>query len=158
LLEALKAQPSNRLLLFTAANADPGGQVVNAMIESFVSSRPNAHYVPSLGHLRYLSVLKHFDLVIGNSSSGLYEAPSFGCRTVNIGTRQSGRIKARSVFDCGNSRSEIVSTIETALYADLDRVQNPYGDGQSAPRIVTKVLEMQPPKKLLLKKFFDIEV
>ncbi|WP_323771009.1 UDP-N-acetylglucosamine 2-epimerase [Antarctobacter sp.] len=99
MLDALKAFPEAGLL-FTGSNADPEATILDEMIHAFVADRDNAVFHASLGSARYFSALAHCDLVLGNSSSGLYEAPSFGIPTVNIGDRQARRVRAASVIDC----------------------------------------------------------
>src|SRR6185503_441172 len=96
--------PSSPSVLFTGSNADPGGRHIDERIEAFVRDKRAMRRVASLGSAGYFAALTHMDAVVGNSSSGLYEAPSFGVPTVNIGDRQSGRLKAESVFDCAAER------------------------------------------------------
>ena len=110
-----------------------------------------------MGSLQYLSTMSHVDAVVGNSSSGLLEAPSLGVPTVNIGDRQRGRPRAASVVDCPAEPDAIGAAIRRALTMDCFDVVNPYGDGGSAERIV-RVLEEEPSFRALLKKrFFDME-
>lgn len=158
LLKALSAQSKDTLLLFTAANADPGGQAINKKIEQFVSGHENGIKVDSLGQIRYLSCLQYFDLVIGNSSSGLYEAPSFQLPTINIGDRQKGRLRAASVIDCEASEQKISAAIAAGLKLDCSKVINPFGDGHSSVKIVKQLLSLKQPLSLLNKKFFDLEI
>ena len=123
-------------LIFTGVNADPEGQSVEQLIRNFVNEHENAIFVASLGSERYLSGLAHIDVIIGNSSSGLYEAPSFGVPTINIGSRQAGRVRAASVIDCAPQRDAIVNAIWGALALDCSEVINPYGDGHAVARVV----------------------
>ena len=106
ILAALDRLPDTRLI-FTLPNADTEGRVLIEQIQAFVASRPHARAYVSLGHVRYLSCLRHVDGVVGKSSSGLTEAPSFRKGTINIGDRQLGRIKAGSVIDCPPERAAI---------------------------------------------------
>jgi len=145
-------------LIFTMPNADTGGRVVIAMIEKFVANRPNARAYTSLGDLRYLSCIRHVDGVVGNSSSGLTEVPSFGKGTVNIGDRQRGRLKAASVIDCKPDREAIGAALHqlysSAFRATLTAVRNPYGDGGASEKIV-RLLQDQPLEYILKKSFHD---
>jgi len=142
----------------TRANADPAGRVINAMLEQYCASRPRAHLFSSLGQLRYLSLLSHANAVIGNSSSGLIEAPYLRVPTVNIGARQAGRLRASTVIDCGESAEEITSAIKRALSepfrASLSNVVHPYGNGRSAELIVN-VLRSVDLGSLRVKRFVD---
>lgn len=145
-------------LIFTMPNADTGGRAVIAMIEKFVANRPNARAYSSLGDLRYLSCIRHVDGVVGNSSSGLTEVPSFGKGTVNIGDRQRGRLKAASVIDCKPDREAIGAALRQlyspAFRGTLAAVRNPYGDGGASEKIV-RLLKDQPLEYILKKSFHD---
>ena len=130
-------------LIFTKANADTGGRAINRAIDRYVADNNDkavAH--TSLGQLRYLSALQFVDGVVGNSSSGLLEAPSFCIGTVNIGERQRGRMRGESVIDCGTSRTSIANALNQ-LYTlkfrqRLLTVINPYGEGGAAERIARR--------------------
>lgn len=154
LLEALGQMP-NASVLVTGSNTDPGGVTIDTMMQDFVGQRANAAFFPSLGSLRYFSALTHCDAVVGNSSSGLYEAPSFSIPTVNIGTRQNGRRRASSVFDCPPEAVAITTTIRKALSRGRLKVENPYGDGHSAGRIVEVLRQIEDPTRLIRKRFQD---
>lgn len=143
-------------LLFTGANADPGARSIDDLIGAFVASHSNATAVRSLGASRYFSALTHVDAVIGNSSSGLYEAPSFLKPTVNIGDRQEGRLKARSVIDCRGERAAIGAAIHRAFVLDCSGVVNPYGDGRASERIVAVLRALEMPRDLLRKRFHTL--
>lgn len=157
LLNALDELGNDVGIILTKPNADPEGRELIQMIDSYVSHKPNAKAFTSMGSLLYLSAMAQVDAVVGNSSSGLYEAPSFHKPTVNIGDRQKGRLQAASVLNCSPESTEIAATIRNALAMDVDYVENPYGDGNSSSRIV-KVLQEIPDYKVLLKKrFFDVE-
>ena len=145
-------------LIFTMPNADTGGRVLIAMIEEFVANRPNARAYTSLGDLRYLSCILHVDGVVGNSSSGLTEVPSFGKGTVNVGDRQRGRLKAGSVIDCKPQRDAIGAALDR-LYspvfrATLPAIRNPYGEGGASENIV-RILKDHPLESILEKSFHD---
>jgi GDP/UDP-N,N'-diacetylbacillosamine 2-epimerase (hydrolysing) len=146
-------------VIFTKANADTDGRVINAMIDSYVIANPNKSIAfASLGQLRYLSALRHVDAVVGNSSSGLIEAPSFRIGTINIGDRQRGRIKADSVIDCAPNRVEIQGALSKLYLPEIQNhlreVKNPYGEGGASKKIA-ETLSNHPLTGLLKKKFVD---
>lgn len=148
-------------LIFTMPNADTGGRVIIEMVRRFVAEHANAKAFTSLGQLRYLSCISHIDGVVGNSSSGLTEVPSFRKGTINIGDRQRGRLKAESVIDCPPEREAISASI-AKLYslefrATLETVQNPYGDGGASARIVD-VLATVPLDDIIMKRFCDLPI
>lgn len=151
---------SDTRIIFTKANADTDGRIINSMIDSYVSANPSKAIVfTSLGQLRFLSALQHVDAVVGNSSSGLTEAPSFKIGTINIGDRQNGRIKATSVIDCTPDKNAIINAIQQ-LYSlgfqkSLCNVRNPYGEGGSSKKIAG-ILRSHPLTHLLKKIFNDL--
>jgi GDP/UDP-N,N'-diacetylbacillosamine 2-epimerase (hydrolysing) len=158
LLTALESLEDTRLI-FTMTNADTDGRVLINMVDQFVADHPNARAYISLGQLRYLSCVKHVDGVLGNSSSGLLEVPSFYKGTINIGDRQRGRLKAESIIDCNPDNNSITSAIEK-LYSNtfqalLKTVENPYGKGGASKKIV-KILREIPLDNVLKKSFFDL--
>jgi UDP-hydrolysing UDP-N-acetyl-D-glucosamine 2-epimerase len=155
LLAALDALGSDIGLVFTGANADVEGRMLNRLVGEFVAARENAVLHASLGPHRYYGALRHADAVVGNSSSGLYEAPSFGIPTVNIGSRQDGRLRAASVIDCRAERDAIGAAIARALQMQRGGVTNPYGDGHAAERIVGVLKRLDDPRTLLKKRFVD---
>jgi UDP-hydrolysing UDP-N-acetyl-D-glucosamine 2-epimerase len=142
-------------LAITYPNADTAGRVIIDRLKEFTARRPRARLVPSLGEQAYVSLLRHADAMVGNSSSGLIEAPSFGLPVVNIGSRQRGRLRGPNVIDVGNHRDEILAAIASALAPGLkERLAagpNPYGDGQAAPRIV-RILRETPLDQRLIQK------
>ncbi len=146
-------------LVFTMPNADTGGRELAAMVDAFVASHSNARVYASLGQLRYLSCMQYVDGVVGNSSSGLAEAPSMGVGTINIGDRQKGRLAASSVIDCAptaDSISEALAKLyDPEFRSMLDQTVNPYGNGGASKKIV-KVLSTCPIDNLLKKSFYDI--
>ena len=144
-------------VIFTKPNADPFGRVIGSMIDDFVSTHVHAIAFSNMGSLQYLSTMSHVDAVVGNSSSGLLEAPSLGVPTVNIGDRQRGRPRAASVVDCAAEAVAIGAAIRRALTLDCSDVINPYGDGGSAERIVCALEEEPSFRALLKKRFFDME-
>lgn len=158
LLAALEGL-DNTTLIFTMPNADTGGRELSTMVREFAKGHPNAKVYTSLGQLRYFSCLAQIDGVVGNSSSGLAEAPSFKIGTVNIGDRQKGRLKANSVIDCEPNRCAIQDALDT-LYstefqASLAAVSNPYGDGGASEAIV-KVLAEYPLENICKKQFYNL--
>ena len=148
-------------VIFTKPNADADGRIIIKMIDEYVrANNEKAMSSKSLGKLNYLSAMKHADLVIGNSSSGIIEFPSFNKPTVNIGDRQRGRIKSQSIIDCRPRKDDIGAAIKKALSDDFRKVcektENPYGDGNSSERIVA-ILKKELMKPMDLKKsFFDM--
>jgi len=159
LLQALTLQQDTHLI-FTMPNADTDGRVLFKMIEDFVKEQPETRKAfTSLGQLRYLSCLRHVNAVVGNSSSGLAEAPSFRIGTINIGDRQRGRLKAKSVIDCEPNQQSIQKAFErlysNAFQEQLASVRNPYGEGGASEKIV-RVLEKLPFEDILKKKFYDL--
>ena len=148
-------------LIFTMPNADTDGRILIGMVEDFVSTRPHARAYTSLGQLRYLSCIRQVDGVVGNSSSGLAEVPSFHKGTVNIGDRQRGRLKADSVIDCEPARQAISAALRT-LYspefqARLPGARNPYGEGGASEKVV-RILQEFPLDRLLKKSFYDLRL
>src|SRR5262249_26047627 len=134
LLAALDRFGPDMGIIFTLPNADPDGLQLIEMIEHYVGRRPNAVASASLGHRRYASAVRYVDAVVGNSSSGLLEVPSFKKPTVNIGDRQKGRIAACSVITASADAGSIYDAIERALVLDCSAVENPYGDGHATER------------------------
>tara|TARA_Y200000002_G_scaffold383206_1_gene404010 strand:+ start:3711 stop:4874 length:1164 start_codon:yes stop_codon:yes gene_type:complete len=150
----------NTNLIFTKSNVDTGGSTINNTIKVYVESNKNkAILFSSLGSKRYLSILKYVDGIVGNSSSGIIEAPSLRVGTVNIGDRQLGRVQAASIINTSNSEKDITKAIKklyTKKYTDLLlKVINPYGSGNVAKKIVNKIVHTDF-TKLIKKKFHDI--
>lgn len=142
--------------IFTMPNADTGGRVMIRMIDEFVSSRPNARAYASLGQTLYLSLMNQVDAVVGNSSSGIYEAPSFGKPTINIGDRQKGRLQASSVIDCAPVAADITRALQEAFLRNYRGSRNPYGEGDASRRILQELKRVPDPAALLKKHFFDL--
>jgi len=158
LLQALDALEETQLI-FTMPNADTGGRALMSMVDKFVAARPErAKAFASLGQQRYLSCLQFVDGVVGNSSSGVLEAPSFGIGTIDIGDRQRGRLKAASVIECAPQREQIAAALQRMyapdFQASLREVKNPYGDGGASARILS-VLRDCPLDALIMKRFYD---
>jgi GDP/UDP-N,N'-diacetylbacillosamine 2-epimerase (hydrolysing) len=142
LLAAL-AERHDTQLIFTMPNADTDGRVLITMVEQFVAQHTNARAYSSLGQLRYLSCIAHVDGVVGNSSSGLLEVPSFRKGTINIGDRQRGRLLAASVINCKPSRQSISAALgrlyEADFQASLNLVTPPYGEGGASEKVVETI-------------------
>lgn len=155
LLSVLATMDADTVCWFTLPNADTGGRALAADLRVWAAGRANAHVFASLGQLRYLSLMSQADIVIGNSSSGLYEAPSLKRPTVNIGDRQRSRLAAPSVLHCEPDAASIAAALDRAWTLDCAGVVNPYGDGQSSGRIVQALLEL-PLGEALLKKQFHL--
>ena len=158
LLDALDELEDTHLI-FTMPNADTGGRELAAMVEEFVSSRPHTCVFQSLGQLRYLSCMQFMDGVVGNSSSGLAEAPSMRIGTIDIGDRQKGRLSADSVIhcspDCESIRKALGKLYEPTFRSALKVSTSPYGDG-GASRKILEIIKNHPLNKLLKKSFYDI--
>ena len=158
LLAALDGLPDTHLL-FTLPNADTDSRILIKMIQQYVATRPNARLYTSLGQLRYLSCVALVDGVVGNSSSGLTEVPTFRKGTVNIGDRQRGRLRADSVIDCEPTRESIGTAIGRLYSAEfrsvLARSRNPYGEGGASEKVVA-VLKDCRLEGLTKKSFFDL--
>ena len=145
-------------LIFTMPNADSGGRELMSLISDFVEKHNNSYAFASLGQLKYFSCIEQVDGVIGNSSSGLTEVPTFHKGTINVGNRQKGRIQAESVINCDANKTDIERAI-TELYSSkfqnsLNTVMNPYGDGGASNRIVS-ILRGYDTLKGTAKQFWD---
>ncbi len=156
LLAALDMLGPDVGLVFTAPNADPGEIAIRSKIDEFLATRSNACFRESLGQLLYLSMMNCCDAVVGNSSSGIYEAPSLRKPTVNIGDRQAGRERASSVIDCPPDRTAIAQAIRKAFHLDCTGVVSPYGDGHATERIIARIASIPDFKPLLHKHFIDL--
>ena len=148
--------------IFTKANSDTDGDVINKMIDEYVSENSQkAVAFASLGQLRYLSAIKFVDIVLGNSSSGLLEVPSFKKTTINIGDRQKGRARASSVIDVRPVKEEILAAIKRAYSKEFEQTLkdtiNPYDGGNPSKKMV-KILKEIKLDGILKKKFYDIGI
>lgn len=147
-------------LIFTKTNADTDGRIINKYIENYVNDNPSRAYVfDSLGQVNYLSAIKHCELVIGNSSSGLLEVPFLRKPTINIGIRQQGRLKAKSVIDCDFTELSIIEAMNKGLSNSFnEQIQNMemlYGEGNTSEQIVN-VLKDTNLDNIVIKRFYDI--
>ena len=156
LLKVLKNHPEMSFII-TKANADLDGERINAKLEEFVRKHDNCILVSSLGTLKYFSAIRYCECVIGNSSSGIVEVPSFNKPTVNIGDRQKGRIQADSVINCKPLEADIEKALRKALKFD-GKVSNPYGKGNSSEQMLRIIKKTFYNKEVDLKKVFhDLE-
>lgn len=160
LLDALDEFPDYKVI-FTLPNSDTDGRILIRMIQDYVSVHPDrCMSIPSLGLKRYLSALRYVDAVVGNSSSGIIEVPSFGIPTLDIGDRQKGRIASDSVVHCGTDKREIVDGLKIALSREqkdkAKRCLNPY-DKENTTQAILDVIKHYPLDKLIHKSFYNIK-
>ena len=160
LLQVLDEQVDTHLI-FTKSNADTNSRIINKMIDTYVINHPDKSIAfTSLGQLRYLSAMQYIDGVVGNSSSGLLEAPSFQIGTINIGDRQRGRIKAESVIDCNTSIKGIQYAFESLFskpfQSQLQQVKNPYGNEGASDKIL-EIIRSFPLDGILKKAFYNLD-
>lgn len=152
----------NMCFIFTGANADAGGNQINEMIQTFIENHANCYYFKSLGIRRYLSLLRNSEMIIGNSSSGIVEAPSFGIPTVNIGDRQKGRLQATSILNCKIFKQDIMDKIEMALSKDFKtlarQTKNPYGSGNTSEGIIKEIKNFLQNGESVVKIFYDLKM
>ncbi|PST87765.1 UDP-N-acetylglucosamine 2-epimerase (hydrolyzing) [Photobacterium iliopiscarium] len=159
LLDALDGYPDHQIIL-TYPNADDGGRRIIPMLEDYAANQPHRVLaIPSLGQVRYLSSVKYASAVIGNSSSGIIEVPAFDVPTVNIGSRQKGRLAAKSVLHTSANKEAISKAISLAVSreykAEGENIVNPYGQGDSSKQVIEMIkgLQFKP-----CKSFFDINI
>lgn len=161
LMEAMKTEDSLEYVV-TFANADAGGNELNQLWKEFVADKHHVHLFASLGAKNYLSAMKYSDMVIGNSSSGILEAPSFQLPVINIGDRQKGRLQADCVINCGPVAEEIRRAMEKGRSREFQEklrlVENPYGRGDTSMQIIDRVKEYLKEDRINLKKsFYDVK-
>lgn len=162
--EILKAIDSqiDSFFIFTKANADTNGRIINQMMETYVKKESEKSVLfDSLGTLRYLSLMKQVTAVVGNSSSGIIEAPYVPTATINIGDRQNGRIQAGSIVNCTASKKDIIRAFVRVKNMEfrkkLEIVVNPYGNGTSSDQII-EIFRKLSATKLLRKKFYNVKL
>lgn len=156
LIQAMQEKP-DYFYLITMANADAGGNVVNELLGRFAAESKNVNLVKSLGMVRYLSAVKYSKYVLGNSSSGIIEAPALGIPTVNIGDRQKGRLMADTIISCEPKKEAILTAMQQAEQTE-HKVSLIYGDGNTSEKIVKITKEFLLQDKIDLKKtFYDLE-
>lgn len=149
-------------IIFTKANSDTDGRVINSMIDKYVAKNSDKSVAfSSLGQLRYLSALQYVDAVVGNSSSGLAEAPSFKIGTIDIGDRQKGRIKAQSVIESSPTKESIDKAFKKLYSKEFQELlkssKNPYGDGCASLKIIEEIKKVNL-EDIIKKSFYDIKV
>jgi len=149
-------------IIFTKANADTEGRIINQMIDEYGTTEKNvAISFTSMGQLRYLSAMKHVDAVVGNSSSGIVEAPSFKVPTVNIGDRQKGRVQTRSVINCSPTKDAIIQALKQALSPEflhsIQDMTNPY-ERENTARNIKEIISHFDLMNILKKEFYDISI
>ncbi len=156
LLESL-SKLKDTFIIFTGSNADSEGRIINKLLKDFSNTSESSFFIESLGQLRYISILYIVNAVVGNSSSGIIEVPSFKIPTINIGLRQKGRMRADSVVDVNWNSKEITESILSSFISDSSLVENPYGIGNTANKIIEKLSNIKN-YKTLIKKIFKDEV
>lgn len=161
-LNAIRKFPDIEFII-TKSNADQGGAKINELLDKAAGVISNIHVFDSLGVRRYLSLMKHAELVLGNSSSGIIETPAFHIPTVNIGDRQRGRLQADSIVNCEPTTESICKAIDIALSDKHKKVclqsNSPYGVGNAAEQIAKKTIEVLMKERIdLKKKFFDLNI
>ncbi|MBK5240793.1 UDP-N-acetylglucosamine 2-epimerase [Clostridium sp.] len=162
-LELLNAMDERKDMKFiiTKANSDTDGRVINKLIDEYeTKNRDRIKAFISMGAFRYLSAMKHCSCVIGNSSSGIIEAPTFRIPTINIGDRQKGRIQAKSIINCIPTKEDIGHGLNRAISEDflnsVKNMKNPYGNGNTVDNIYD-IIDRNLVKGISLKKvFYDI--
>lgn len=159
LLQVIDTQ-TDSFFIFTKANADTNGRIINQIMEAYVKKNPEKSALfASLGSLRYLSVMKQVTAVVGNSSSGILEAPSANTATINIGDRQKGRIQAESIVNCSTQKEDILQAFQKVQSEDfrnkLNDITNPYGKGNASNQIIG-IFKLISVDKLSQKTFYDI--
>ncbi len=147
-------------IIITKPNADSGSMLIMERLERFAANRPNVKLVDNLGTLAYFSCMSIARVMVGNSSSGIIEAASFGLPVVNIGIRQQGRARGANVIDVGHPANEIEEGLRTALSSAfverLKGLKNPYGEGTASSRIVDVLSRTVVDERLLIKKFHNL--
>jgi UDP-N-acetylglucosamine 2-epimerase (non-hydrolysing)/GDP/UDP-N,N'-diacetylbacillosamine 2-epimerase (hydrolysing) len=148
--------------VFTLPNADTGGRVIQRMIAEYVEERPSAWLVDNLGTQAYFSLMAVAAAMVGNSSSGIIEAPSLGLPVVNIGTRQAGRVRGANIIDVGYERAAVLEGIRQAVRPEfresLRQVPNPYDRGRASDMIVERLKTVPLDDNLVMKRFYDLDV
>jgi len=156
-LEAIKSFPELEFIV-TKSNADQGGSRINKLLDEAATNIGNLHVYTSLGVRRYLSLMKYAEFVLGNSSSGIIEAPAFGVPTVNIGDRQRGRLQADTIINCGSDAKDICAAIKKAMeddfIANCKDSGGLYGSGNAGPRIAKTMISLVEQGSIDLKKAF----
>lgn len=160
LLMALDSFPNMKFLI-TKGNSDNNGRIINSLLENYYEkNKERVRLFTSMGQIAYLSAMKHCSMVLGNSSSGIIEAPTFNIPTINIGDRQKGRIQANSIINCNSKKDAIIESIKKALNADyinsLNSIFNPYDGGDTSSQIMDILIKVLNSPINLKKKFYDL--
>lgn len=155
LCNGLDALPPHIGIIVTGSNADTGGLQMNQALQAFCDHHPHATFVQSLGAQRYYSIVAEADLLAGNSSSGLYEAPTLKTPTLDIGSRQQGRLRGPSVFHCANRSEEITPSITRMIETQSYDYASPYGEGQAAKCIIDTLMSLKQRDTLRQKIFYQ---
>ena len=154
LLSALDELEDTNIII-TAPNSDGGNEELFKLIDDFTKNHLNAKYIKSLGMVRYLSAIQYVDGVVGNSSSGIVEVPSFKKPTINIGNRQKGRIQASSIINCESQKQDILNAIQKVYERDFSKTVNPYEQGNSMEKIL-EIIKSFDLNGIIKKEFYDI--
>ena len=158
LLDGLDAFGEELGILFTKPNADTYGRTLIQMIDGYVAKHPqHSSAYTNLGQKRYFSVIAQVDAVLGNSSSGIYEVPSFKKVTINVGDRQKGRTQVSSVINCLPQKGAVINAIERSFTIDCSDIVNPYGDGTSSQKILEILKGDFDKSQLIKKRFFEVD-
>jgi UDP-hydrolysing UDP-N-acetyl-D-glucosamine 2-epimerase len=145
-------------LIFTGVNPDPGASFIEKEIMNFCENRSNCYYFLSLGPQKYINMIRICEAMIGNSSSGFYEAPFLGKPTINIGNRQKGRVNTNSIFNIEADQDIIFNTIHSMQDRVLKDIISPYGDGESSERIISILENIELTQNIQIKKFQDLPI
>jgi GDP/UDP-N,N'-diacetylbacillosamine 2-epimerase (hydrolysing) len=147
-------------MIFTCPGLDYKNKIIVKKIKIFIKTKSNAYYFSSLGQINYFSILNIVDAIVGNSSSGILEMPTFKKPTINIGDRQLGRLKSTTVIDCKIEKKQIINSLKK-IYSKKFKLKiknsiNPYGSYGASVKIV-KILKKINLKNIMIKKFYDIK-
>lgn len=156
LLTALARFDGELGMVISGSNADPAGQAIDLQLREFAEARAHVVHAPSFPRETFVGLLAHCHAIVGNSSSGLYEAPTFEIPTVNVGDRQQGRLRAESVLDCAAEADAITTTLRRALTLDCRGVRNPYGDGHATERVIAQLEAIDEFRGLVSKRFYPL--
>lgn len=149
-------------VLAVKSNTDAGGNTINKALEQYSRKNKNLKLFANIPYAEYLSLLKHSALLIGNSSSGIIESPSFKVPVINTGSRQKGRLRSKNILDTGFDVTEIINAIKKVLSdkkfkSEIKKLKNPYGDGSASDRILDILKKLKSKEELINKNFFDIK-
>lgn len=158
ILDGLESFGEDLGIIFTKPNSDTYGRTLIQMIDEYVAKHPrHTCAYTNLGQKRYFSVIEQMDAVLGNSSSGIYEVPSFKKVTINVGERQKGRIQVASIINCLPEKKAVIDAIKHSFTIDCSDVVNPYGDGTSSKKILSILKSDFNRNELIKKHFFEVD-